>query len=166
MNQADRRPRRLVRTIGGQRRHPVVLLPFRGLKAARRQILEPMLPLGAAIGAQALLVDDDHHHARPEDERDPGPQAFPQEGPGQRAAQPSRGQRQADGRPLDGRAAGLGQRGDDLGDRQPSRGIQGNLDPAFGCEAGSADHGKERQGLAGEKGGEGHGVSITANSGP
>ncbi|MGD0042682.1 MAG: hypothetical protein ABSE84_20140 [Isosphaeraceae bacterium] len=150
VHQADRRPPGIIRAVRCQRPHAVILLPARGLDAPRGQLVEPPFPLGAAVGCKFVLINRDHHHSGPKREPNFRPQRLAKKRLGQRSGQAPRRQCQLYRRPLDRHAAGLGQSRDDLGNGQPSRLLQGYLDPAFRGARGHTKHGHQCQNLAGE----------------
>ena len=165
VHQADRRPPGIIRAVGCQRPHAVILMAACGLDAPRGQLNKPPLPLGAAVGCKFVLINRDHHHSRPKRETNFRPQTLAKKRLGQRSGQASGRQCQLDRRPLDRRAAGLGQSRDDLGNGQPSRLLQGDLDAAFRGARGHTKHGHQCQNLAGQENGVGHHGSARANSG-
>ena len=165
VHQADRRPPGIIRAVGRQRPHAVILMPARGLDAPRGQLVEPPFPLGATVGCKFVLINRDHHHSGPKREPNLRPQALAKKRLGQRSGQAPGRQCQLYRRPLDRHAAGLGQSRDNFGNGQPSRLLQGYLDPAFRGARGHTKHGHQCQNLAGQENGVGHHGSVRANSG-
>lgn len=85
MHQANRWPAGIVRAIGRQRPHAVILVPAGGLDAPCRKLVKPSFPLAAAIGREPVFIDRDQHNRGTERQPNLGPQAFAEEGLGERA---------------------------------------------------------------------------------
>ena len=109
VHQADRRPSGIIRAVGRQRPHAVILMAARGLGTACRQLIEPPFPLGPTVGCKLVLIHRDHDQTRPKREPNFRSQALTKQRFGQRSGQAPGRQCQLCRRPLDRHATSLGQ---------------------------------------------------------
>ncbi len=83
MHQADSRPVGIIRPIGRQRPHAIILMAAGSLDTPCRKLVKPPFPLAAAVGRKLVLIDRYQHHRRTKRQPNLGPQAFAEQRLGQ-----------------------------------------------------------------------------------